>query len=234
MPFRDRIDAGRRLAASLVRYRNEQPVVLALPRGGVIVAGEIAAALSAPLELVLVRKIGVPQHPELAMGAVVDGARPVVVRNEDVIRAARVGQAAFDAVCAEEMAEIERRRSLYLGKRRPLGVADCTAIVVDDGIATGATVRAALQAIRLQGPRKTILAIPVAPDESLEEVRTEADEILCLESYALFGSVGTYYSDFRQISDQQVIDTLHRFAQPSTVDRFSGGESGKLRSAWGR
>jgi predicted phosphoribosyltransferase len=219
MPFQDRIDAGRRLAAALKRYRNERPVVLALPRGGVIVAGEIAAALAAPLELVLVRKIGVPHHEELAMGAVVDGVSPVVVRNEDVIRAARVSQDDFDAVCAEEMEEIERRRRLYLGARKPISITDCTAIVVDDGIATGATVRAALQAIRLQRPRKTILAVPVAPDEALEELRFEADEVVCLESYALFGSVGAYYGDFRQVDDREVIYTLGRFAAAGDASR---------------
>jgi predicted phosphoribosyltransferase len=167
------------------------------------------------------------------MGAVVDGARPVIVRNEEVIRRARVGQAAFDAVCAEEMAEIERRRDLYLGKRVPLGVADCTAILVDDGIATGATARAALQALRLQKPRRTILAVPVAPDEALEELRYEADDILCLESYALFGSVGIYYRDFRQVSDQEVIDTLRRSALPGAFQEPSAAQAIKLRTAWG-
>jgi predicted phosphoribosyltransferase len=208
MPFRDRGDAGRQLAASLSLYRNQKPIVFALPRGGVIVGAEIASALAAPLELVLVRKIGVPHHPELAMGAVVDGISPVVIRNADVIRSLRISDEKFRAIYEEEMTEIERRRALYLGSHRPRSAQGRTAIVVDDGIATGATVRAALEAIRLQHPRKTILAVPVAPSEAVEELHSVADEVLCLEAYALFGSVGTYYADFRQVSDHEVMEAL--------------------------
>ncbi|MGA8292376.1 MAG: phosphoribosyltransferase family protein, partial [Rhodoplanes sp.] len=143
MPFRNRADAGRRLAAALAGYKNERPVVLALPRGGVPVAAEIAAALNAPLDLVLVRKLGVPVQPELAMGAVVDGSAPIIVRNEDVIRLTGVSEEEVQAVCAEELAEIERRRQRYLGTRARVDPAGRVAIVVDDGIATGATTRAA-------------------------------------------------------------------------------------------
>jgi predicted phosphoribosyltransferase len=144
MPFMDRSEAGCRLAQSLSEYRDRQPVVLALPRGGVPVAAEIAAALDAPLDLILVRKVGVPFQPELAMGAVVDGTTPIVVRNEDVIRLAGIGEAEFKCVCDEELAEIERRRERYLSNRERAEIAGRTAIVVDDGIATGATMRAAL------------------------------------------------------------------------------------------
>ncbi|MFY9992513.1 MAG: phosphoribosyltransferase family protein [Rhodoplanes sp.] len=217
MPFRNRADAGRRLAAALAGYKNERPVVLALPRGGVPVAAEIAAALNAPLDLVLVRKLGVPVQPELAMGAVVDGSSPIIVRNEDVIRLTGVSEEEVQAVCAEELAEIERRRQRYLGTRARVDPAGRVAIVVDDGIATGATTRAALRALRLRGPKKLILAVPVAPTETLAAMREEADEVVCLEDYADFGAIGFFYSDFRQTSDSEVIAALARFPPPPAV-----------------
>jgi len=145
MSFKDRSEAGRKLAKALKRYADQRPVILALPRGGVPVAGEVAAALHAPLDLILVRKIGVPMQPELAMGAVVDGVDPIIVRNEDVIRHAAIGEAEFKRICDRELAEIERRRWRYLGDRLPIEVEDRIAIVIDDGIATGATTRAALR-----------------------------------------------------------------------------------------
>lgn len=212
MPFANRSQAGKQLAAALLQYRSEHPVVLALPRGGVPVAAEVAAALNAPLDLVLVRKVGVPYQPELAMGAVVDGDAPLIVRNEDVIQLAGVDDATFKSVCDGELAEIDRRRRRYLGGRRRAKVADRTAIVVDDGIATGATTRAALRATRMQSPKKLVLAVPVAPTESLAAMREEADEVICLEDHEAFGAIGYYYSDFRQISDEEVIEILGRFA----------------------
>jgi putative phosphoribosyl transferase len=208
MPFRDRSEAGRRLAAALLRYKSDAPVVLALPRGGVPVAAEIAQTLQAPLDLILVRKIGVPQHPELAMGAVVDGADPLVVRNEDVIAMAQVPDSTFNAVCEHELAEIQRRRTLYVGRRAHPKLHGRTVVVVDDGIATGATTRAALRSVRKQKPRRLILAVPVAPTSALEDLRTEADEIICLENYETFGAVGFYYSDFHQVSDEDVRSLL--------------------------
>jgi predicted phosphoribosyltransferase len=214
MPFRNRADAGRRLAAALAGYKNERPVVLALPRGGVPVAAEIAAALNAPLDLVLVRKLGVPVQPELAMGAVVDGSAPIIVRNEDVIRLTGVTEEEVQAVCAEELAEIERRRQRYLGTRARVDPAGRVVIVVDDGIATGATTRAALRALRLRGPKRLILAVPVAPTETLAAMREETDEVVCLEDYTDFGAIGFFYADFRQTSDSEVIATLARFPPP--------------------
>ena len=211
MPFKDRSDAGRKLASALAQYTDQQPVVLALPRGGVPVAAEVAAALNAPLDLVLVRKIGVPFQPELAMGAVVDGGAPLVVRNEDVVRLAGIDEADFKAVCDSELAEIERRRQRYLGSRERVDVAGKTAIVIDDGIATSATTRAALRATRLRNPKKLVLAVPVAPSDSLAAMRQEADEVICLEDYAAFGAIGFYYSDFWQVSDEKVIEILGRF-----------------------
>jgi len=213
MSFRDRRQAGQELAAALAGYKNQRVVVLALPRGGVPVAAEIAAALGAPLDLVLVRKVGLPQQPELAMGAVVDGAEPLVVRNEDVIAAAGISQEEFDSVCVEELAEIERRRRRYLGGGARIDVTGRIAIVVDDGIATGATTRAALRATRRRQPSKLVLAVPVAPTESLAAMRQEADEVVCLEDHELFGAIGHYYGDFHQISDAEVVTTLARFAE---------------------
>lgn len=212
MPFADRADAGRRLATALAKYRDERPVVLALPRGGVPVAAEVAAALDAPLDLILVRKIGAPMQPELAIGAVVDGANPMVVRNEDVIALAGIDEADFAAIRERELAEIERRHKAYLGDRAPVDITGCTAIVVDDGIATGATTRAALRATRMRDPKKLVLAIPVAPTEILPDMRAEANDVVCLEDHELFGAIGYFYRDFHQVSDREVVDTLARFA----------------------
>jgi putative phosphoribosyl transferase len=211
MGFSNRTEAGQRLARALSGYKAEPAVVLALPRGGVVVAAEIAAALEAPLDLVLVRKIGVPRQPELAMGAVVDGSDPLVVRNDDVIALAGVGEDEFAAVRDAELMEIERRRRRYLGERRRAEIADRVAIIVDDGIATGATTRAALRATRMRSPKKLVLAVPVAPTETLTALRPEADEIVCLEAHEDFGALGFYYGDFRQVSDQEVIELLSRF-----------------------
>jgi len=208
MPFIDRQDAGRQLAEALAAYKTQKPVVLALPRGGVPVAAEIAAALDAPLDLVLVRKIGVPFQPELAMGAVVDGTTPVTVRNEDVIALTGVSERIFAEVRDKELAEIERRRQRYLGARPHPQLAGHSIIVIDDGIATGATTRAALQAMRQHKPKKLVLAVPVAPTETLRKLRDDADEVVCLEDYQDFGAIGYFYSDFRQVTDEQVIEIL--------------------------
>ena len=211
MPFRNRAEAGRKLAEALARYKGQKPVVLALPRGGVPVAAEVAASLEAPLDLILVRKIGVPAQPELAMGAVVDGGAPIIVRNEDVMQLAGISEAEFQAVCSEELSEIERRRRRYLGDRARVDVVGRIAIVVDDGIATGATTRAALRATRMRNPQKLVLAIPVAPTDTLRVMREEADEVVCLEDYEFFGAIGRFYEDFRQTTDGQVITALARF-----------------------
>jgi predicted phosphoribosyltransferase len=211
MPFGNRAEAGQQLAAALAGYRGQDPVILALPRGGVPVAAEVALALDAPLDLILVRKIGVPFEPELAMGAIVDGGAPLVVRNEDVIRHAGVEESDFKAVCDAEFAEIERRRQRYLGSRDRAVVEGCTAIVIDDGVATGATTRAALRATRMRKPKRLVLGVPVAPTESLAELRGEADDVVCLEDYEVFGAIGFYYTDFRQVPDEEVIEILKRF-----------------------
>lgn len=213
MSFYDRTDAGRRLAAELEKFRGEDVVVFALPRGGAPVAEPIADLLKAPLDLVLVRKIGVPFQPELAMGAVADGGAPVIVRNEDVIAMADVSEQEFERVCARELEEIERRRQLYLGGRERPEAKGRIAIVVDDGVATGATTRAALRAVRARAPKKLVLAVPVAPPDTLESLSAEVDEIVCLETHRAFGAIGFFYRDFRQISDDEVIEILNRCAK---------------------
>ena len=211
MDFRDRSDAGRRLAKALSSYKDRHPVVLALPRGGVPVAAEVAAALEAPLDLILVRKIGVPTQPELAMGAVVDGTAPIVVRNEEVIELSGTTADEFDAACKRELAEIERRRQLYIGERSRAEITGQVVIIIDDGIATGATTRAALQAIRNRRPKELVLAVPVAPPDTITQLRPEVDALVCLETPELFGAIGYFYRDFRQVSDQEVVAILKRF-----------------------
>jgi putative phosphoribosyl transferase len=213
--FTDRSDAGRRLAARLAPYENRHPVVLAMPRGGVPVAAEIAAALEAPLDLVFVRKIGVPFQPELAMGAIVDGETPIIVRNESVIRMAGVSEAQFTTVCEAELAELERRRRVYLGDRKPIDIAHRIVIVVDDGIATGASTRAVLRGLRAREPSEIVLAVPVAPTDRIESLASDADIIVCLESHMDFTAIGYFYRDFAQVSDAEVIETLARFRDES-------------------
>ena len=227
MPFVDRSDAGRQLAKALTAYKGQRPVVLALPRGGVPVAAEVAAMLDAPLDLILVRKIGTPYQPELAMGAVVDGGQPVTVRNEDVIRLSGVSEQEFNATRDEQLGEIERRRKLYLGDRPHSELAGRVVIVVDDGIATGATTRAALQATRIRKPRKLVLAVPVAPTDTLRKLRGDVDDLVCLEDYAQFGAIGYFYSDFRQVSDAEVIDILAR--HPLKPEASSKEEKARTR-----
>jgi putative phosphoribosyl transferase len=216
--FRDRADAGQQLAKELVMRKLQHPVVLALPRGGVPVACEIARTLLAPLDLVLVRKIGHPWQPELALAAIVDGPEPIIVVNEDV-RAATIEADKYIAEATKrELLEIERRRALYLKGRPRVAVKDAAAIVVDDGVATGATVRAALRALRRQMPGRLILAVPVAPEDTIASLKPEADEIICLHTPKHFFAIGPYYQSFAQVSDEQVIadlSSLHA-AQPAS------------------
>ncbi len=216
MSFQNRSEAGRRLGQALKGYREQQPVVFALPRGGVPVAAQVAAALNAPLDLVIARKVGVPFQPELAMGAIAEGPEPIIVRNEEVIALAGVSEAEFAAVCERERKEIERRRRRYLGDRAAVAAEGRTAIVIDDGIATGATVRAALRAIRARKPKKLVLAVPVAPTSTLGQLRHEVDEIVCLEDHEPFAAIGMFYRDFRQVSDEEVVDLLARHRAPAS------------------
>lgn len=210
--FADRIEAGRMLAEELAGKGYENPVVLALPRGGVPVGAEVAKALGAPLDLVLVRKIGVPWQPELALAAVVDGPHPEVVVNQDVWDAAHVNDQEFEKLKAREIQEIDRRREAYLQGRERVTIEGATVIVVDDGIATGATVRAALKALRRGKPKKLVLAVPVAPPDTVGKLRREVDELVCLQTPDPFYAIGIFYHDFAQMSDQDVVDVLARSA----------------------
>ena len=208
--FADRAEAGRALARRLAHLAAARPVVLALPRGGVPVGVEIAKALRAPLDLVLVRKIGAPYQPELAIGAVVDGARPETVINQEMVREFEIPASYIAEESARQLAEIERRRALYLAGRTRAPVARRTAIVVDDGIATGATMEAALHATRRARPQRLVLAVPVAPPDTLAGLRSLVDEVICLATPGQFGAIGAFYDDFQQLSDQEVIDLLRR------------------------
>jgi putative phosphoribosyl transferase len=213
MMFADRRDAGERLARRLVGLGVEEPLVLALPRGGVAVGIEVARALRAPLDVVLVRKIGAPWHRELAAGAVVDGDQPELVLNDDVVRGYGIDEGYLEAEKARQLEEIERRRRLYLGGRRRPRIAGRTAIVVDDGIATGATVRAALHAVRRAGPKELVLAVPVASPEILDRLAPDADRIVCLHPDPDLMAVGQYYDDFRQVEDDEVVAMLEEAAR---------------------
>jgi putative phosphoribosyl transferase len=206
--FSDRREAGRELAERVARLKLHDPVVLALPRGGVPVAAEVARALGAPLDLLLVRKIGVPWQQELAVAAIVDGDDPQLVIDEEVRRQAGVGDKYINDEAREKLREIERRRALYLQGRDPVAVANRTAIVVDDGIATGTTVRAALKALRRRKPAALVLAVPVAPPETIEDLTREVDRIVCLEQPSPFHAIGLYYEDFHQVPDDEVLAAL--------------------------
>ena len=206
--FADRRDAGRQLAALLLPRGYPEPLVLALPRGGVPVGFEVVGALSAPLDVLLVRKIGAHDQPELGLGAVVDGAEPQIVLDDELIRLVKPPPGYVQQEIARQLAEIERRRSMYAGARPPVSPAGGTAIVVDDGIATGGTARAALRAMRRLGPRWLVLAVPVAADDTAEALAAEADEVVCVERPRALEAVGAHYRDFTQTSDEEVIRLL--------------------------
>jgi putative phosphoribosyl transferase len=210
MKFRNREDAGERLAAQLAHLQGRHPVVLALPRGGVAIGFEIARRLGAPLDVVLVRKIGVPWHPELALGAVADGGASEVFIDEHMAQALAIPADYVRDETARQLAELERRRRIYCAGRPPLEVKGRTAIVVDDGIATGATMRVALRAVRRRGPSWLVLAAPVAAAETLAALKDEADETACVETPQGLGAIGFYYADFHQMSDEEVTDLLAR------------------------
>lgn len=212
MTFLNRQEAGRRLAAALAPLRKERPVVLALPRGGVPVASEVADSLAAPLDLVLVRKIGVPGQPELAMGAIAEGAPPVTLRNDPVIHALGVANRDFEAVRDRELIEIERRRRAYLGDRPRIDVAGRVAILVDDGIATGMTMRAAGRATAMRRPSRVVIATPVASSEIAADLRREFGKVVCLEECEDLFAIGIHYADFSQVGDEDVRRILNHHA----------------------
>lgn len=216
--FQNRREAGRRLGAALMYFRAGCPLILALPRGGVPVAFEVAQALDAELDLLFVRKLGAPGHKELGIGAIVDGTDPQIVLNEDVVRELRPTPEHIEKEMHRQLTEIERRREAYLGGTTPIPTAGRTMIVVDDGIATGGTVKAALLGLRKAHPARLVLAVPVAPPETLAALRRECDEILCLSQPHPFYAVGAHYAEFGQTGDAEVIRLLrdaHRSGQPT-------------------
>lgn len=220
MPFLDRPDAGRRLAGQLMHLRGQDISVLGLPRGGIPVAFEIARALDAPLDVIVVRKLGLPVQPELAMGAIgEDGVRIV---NRDVVLAEQVSEDEFTEVEQRERAELSRRAGRFRGDRPRAPLTGRTAVVVDDGIATGSTARAACQVARAQGAARVVLAVPVAPRSSLSGLSSVADEVVCLETPEPFFAIGQWYRDFSQTADEEVVSLLHRAADMSSAGAPSG------------
>jgi putative phosphoribosyl transferase len=208
LAFPDRAAAGRALGAELEKRALEAPVVYALPRGGVPVAVEIAAMLSAPLDLLLVRKIGVPGHEEWAAGSIVDGERPDIILNRDVMQAVGLSQDDIAEAAGAELREIERRRAIYAPGRAPISVKGKTAILVDDGVATGASMKAAIAAVRRREPTRVIVAVPVASPDAATELAALADDIIVLAAPSNFRAVGLYYQDFHQLDDAEVVRLL--------------------------
>lgn len=217
VPFLNRREAGRLLAEQLTRFKDDHPLVLALPRGGVPVAYEIAAKLDGDLDLLLVRKIGAPHHAEYGIGAVVDGENPQILVNRDIVHQLTVPTGYIRSEAHRQLREIERRREDYLGTRKPTPVGGRTVIVVDDGIATGSTVRAALRAIRQKKPRKLVLAVPVGAPDTILSLQHECDEVICLVTPDPFFAVGAHYEDFGQTSDEEVRQLLGMQA-PATAE----------------
>ena len=203
--FTDRTEAGKELAKLLLALKLDDPVVLALPRGGVPVAAEIARALKAPLDLILVRKIGVPFQRELAVAAVVDGGEAEIVVNDEVMTLAGGTQNYIAEQTRIELDEIERRRRVYLEGRPRVPLEGRNLILVDDGIATGASIRAAIAALLRKSPKSLILAIPVAPRETIKLLRGKVDEIVCLKIPEPFNAIGLHYRDFHQVPDEEVV-----------------------------
>ena len=221
----NRVEAGRLLGQRLAALKLVDPVVLALPRGGVPVAVEVARALHAPLDLLMVRKIGAPGQRELAVAAVVDGDHPEIVVDEETLRLSGANRAYVDAEAAHALKEIERRRALYLPGRAPVPLTGKSVVLVDDGIATGTTVRAALKALQRSKATRLILAAPVAPADTVARLRAEVDDLVCLSQPEFFHAVGAHYRDFHQIEDDEVIallDTASRefakWASPHSQD----------------
>jgi len=208
LPFANREEAGAALAALLVGRSDPDPVVVALPRGGVPVGSVVADALDAPLDVIVVRKLGVPSQPELAMGAIGEGGTRVL--NHEVVYTLRIREADLDAVERRERLELERRSRRLRADRAPLLLHDRNVILVDDGLATGSTARAAIQVARAQGARRVVLAVPVAPAATVHELASVADDVVCVATPEPFRAIGQWYRDFRPTTDDEVVELLNR------------------------
>jgi putative phosphoribosyl transferase len=206
--FKDRAEAGRILANRLTKYADQKPIVLGLPRGGVPVAFEVAKALKAPLDVYVVRKLGVPGHEELAMGAIASG--DVRVLNKPVVEDLGISEEAIETETRKEQEELKRRELLYRGKRPPLDVSNRTVVLVDDGIATGSTIKAAIAALKKQKAGRIVVAVPVAPASTIDELKTEVDEVVCVSTPEFFYAISLWYDEFLQTSDEEVRELLKK------------------------
>jgi len=206
--FKDRIEAGKILSDALSEYKDKNSIVLAIPRGGVMVAYEVAKALNVPLDLIIPRKIGAPGQPELAIGAVTEDGTTIL--NQDILQYLRVSDEYIKEETGRQVEEIKRRMESYLGDKPRVSIEGKVAILVDDGVATGATVRAAIASIRKRKPASIVLAIPVGPLDTIEELRREADEVICLMTPEPFFAIGQFYRSFEQTSDEEVIQILNK------------------------
>ena len=229
MHFRDRQDAGRQLGRLLLRYRDAVPAVLALPRGGVPVGYEVARALGAPLDVLVARKIGAPSQPELGIGAIAPGG--VIVLDERTVAALGVTEAELEAIVARETAEMARRLARYRGDRPPPELRDRTVIVVDDGLATGVTARAAIASVRLEEPQAVVLAVPVAAPESARAFGALVDDLVAVIMPHDFRAVGLWYEDFEQTSDEEVLDLLDRARHDLTAGSGDGPGTDSVNAA---
>lgn len=218
--FKDRVDAGEILANKLSKYAVENPLVLGLPRGGVPVAFEVAKALKAPLDVYIVRKLGVPGHEELAMGAIATG--DVRVLNESVIGPLRISKEAIETETRKEKAELKRRERVYRSGRAPLNVANRTVLLIDDGIATGSTIKAAIAALKKQKAGKIIVGVPVAPLSTIEELKEEVDDLVCISTPDVFIAISVWYDEFPQTSDEQVRELLKKAEMQKQIGRAAG------------
>jgi len=204
--FKDREDAAEKLAKQLLDYRNKSPVVLAIPRGGVVVAYEVAKELNAPLDLIIPRKIGAPSDPELAIGAVTEDGTTII--NQQLVTILGVSTEYVELEKKRQIQEIKRRVSLYRGDAVPQSLEGKTVIIVDDGIATGFTMKAAIHSVRKQKPSSIVVAVPVGPPDTVEEMKKEVDKVICLITHEPFFAIGQFYSDFGQVSDEKVIQLM--------------------------
>ncbi len=206
--FKDRTEAGKTLAEALSEYKDKNTIVLAIPRGGVVVAYEVAKALNAPLDLIIPRKIGAPSQPELAIGAVTEDGTTIL--NQDIIQYLRVPDDYIKTEVKRQVEEIKRRIQRYLGDKPRLSIEGKVVILIDDGVATGATTRAAIASIRKRKPASIVLAIPVGPPDTVKELREDADKVICLMTPEPFFAIGQFYENFEQTSDEEVIQILNK------------------------